>query len=99
MRSNLRAPAHRDVVEGAPALQPGGGPPRGMMLSLGGNPGMMEIQGTMRRLLTAISAVLLLAGLLLGGSGIQHLTVTRVVWAVVLVLGGLVAFGLTLREE
>ena len=53
----------------------------------------------MRRLTVPISAVLLLTGLLLAARDLESVTVGRVVVAALIVLGGLGAFGLHLREE
>ena len=53
----------------------------------------------MRRLKVPVSAALLLAGLLLATRDLEHVTPGRVVIAAVLVLGGMAAFGLTLREN
>ena len=53
----------------------------------------------MQRLTVAISAALLLAGLLLAARDPQHMTVGRVVLAALIVLAGMGAFGLSLREE
>ena len=53
----------------------------------------------MRRLTVAISAALLLAGLLLATRDVQHITVGRVIVAALIVLGGMGAFGLSLRED
>ena len=76
-----------------------GHPPRGMMHPLGGNPGSVEVDLAMRRFKVPISAALLLAGLLLATRDLEHVTPGRVVVAAVLVLGGMAAFGLTLREN
>ena len=52
----------------------------------------------MRRL-TALSAVLLLTGLLLAARNLEGITVGRVAVAALIVLAGMGAFGLSLREE
>ena len=78
----------------------GEGALRGMMHSPGGSrPAWRRSRGTMQRLTVAISAVLLLTGLLLAARDLESMTVGRVVVAALIVLGGLGAFGLHLREE
>ena len=53
----------------------------------------------MQRLTVPISAVLLLTGLLLAARDLEDVTVGRVVVAALIVLAGMGAFGLSLREE
>ena len=53
----------------------------------------------MRRVTVAISAALLLAGLLLATRDVQHMTVGRVGVAALIVFAGMAAFGLSLRED
>ena len=53
----------------------------------------------MHRVTVAISAALLLTGLLLAARNLGDMTVGRVVLAALIVLAGLGAFGLSLRQE